>query len=140
MRVLALDVGTVRIGVAVSDPLGISAQPVDTIQVQGRKKDATLVLEFLDELEAQSIVIGLPLSMNGSENEATRIARRFGEELERQRSDLVVEFQDERFTTAQAERVLIESGMRRKKRKQYVDRTAAVLILQAWLDSRPMEF
>ncbi len=89
-------------------------------------------------MEAETVVVGLPLSMDGSENESTRIARRFAEEMQKQRKGLVVEFQDERFTTAEAERMLIEGGMRRNKRKQVIDQTAAVLILRTWLDTRAM--
>jgi len=136
MRILALDVGTVRIGLALSDPLGISAQPLQTLGSKGVARDVEAIAEIVQERGVETVVVGLPLSLNGHENEATERSRKLAEALETRCPELGLEFQDERFTTAVAEASLIEGGMRRKTRKSVVDQAAAVLILQAWLDQQ----
>ncbi|MCO4769658.1 MAG: Holliday junction resolvase RuvX [Deltaproteobacteria bacterium] len=130
---MALDVGTKTIGVAVSDPLGMFAQPVETIARTGRRADVGRVAELCDQYAPVRVVVGLPIGTDGSEMSSAKEARRMAKAVAGVVSGEVV-LLDERFTTAQAERVLIAGGMRRKKRKKVIDQAAAVLILQQWLD------
>ncbi|MBJ95174.1 MAG: Holliday junction resolvase RuvX [Rickettsiales bacterium] len=134
MRSLGLDVGTVTIGIAVSDPLGMFAQPVRTLRRTGRKADVAEIVSLVREREVGTVVIGLPLRTDASEGESAKEARRMAAALAAALPDIPMVLQDERFSTAEAERTLIEGGVRRKKRKQVVDQVAAVLILQSWLD------
>ena len=141
MRKIGLDVGDRTIGIAVSDPLGITAQGVTTLERVGIRKDAGKVLDMVKEYDCDTIVIGLPLSMNGEDSEQTQKVRDFRTMLEnKMRSTAMkgisVEWQDERLTTVQAERVMIEADLSRTRRKQIIDRQAAVIILQTWLDGQ----
>jgi len=141
-RILALDVGDKTIGVAVSDALSIIANGVTTIERIGIKKDTGKVIDYIREYDCGTVVIGLPLNLNGSDSVQTEKVRAFKEKLENKlRSlalqDVQVVFQDERFTTKLAEQVLIDGGVRRENRKKYIDKQAAVLILQSYLDSLP---
>lgn len=141
-RILALDVGDNTIGVAVSDALSIIANGVTTIERVGIKKDTGKVIEYVREYDCGTVVVGLPLNLNGSDSIQTEKVRAFKEKLENKlRSmslqDVQVVFQDERFTTKLAEQVLIDGGVRRENRKKYIDKQAAVLILQSYLDSLP---
>ena len=141
-RILALDVGDNTIGVAVSDALSIIANGVTTIERVGIKKDTGKVIEYVREYDCGTVVVGLPLNLNGSDSVQTEKVRTFKEKLENKlRSmalqDVQVVFQDERFTTKLAEQVLIDGGVRRENRKKYIDKQAAVLILQSYLDSLP---
>lgn len=139
MRVLGLDIGDKTVGVAVSDPLLISAQGVTTIERVGIRKDTTKVLEYIKEYNCDAVVAGLPLMLSGEDGPQTQKVREFVEMLNNKmhsngiKYDVV--FQDERFTTKIAENVLIEADMSRKKRGQIIDRQAAIIILQSWLDS-----
>ena len=139
MRTLALDVGTRTIGVAISDPLGIIAQPVTTIQRTGRKADTAEVLGIVTDREVGRIVVGLPMRQDGTEGDSAKEARRQAAAVEAAIAasglEVPVVLEDERYTTAQAERALIRQGVRRKKRKKVIDQIAAVLILQSHLDS-----
>jgi len=142
MRRIGLDVGDKTIGVAVSDNLGITAQGITTIERVGIRKDTTRVLEMIEEYGCGTVVIGLPLSMNGSESEQTKKVREFGTMLTNKlvstgHKDVDVVWQDERLTTVQAEKILIEGDVRRKDRKKVIDKQAAVLILQTYMDSHP---
>jgi putative pre-16S rRNA nuclease len=133
-RVLGLDYGARRIGVAISDPLGITAQPLTTV----RNKKATCLTELsqlIKEKEVTLIVVGLPRHMNGQEGEKARAAREFGGSLSQQ-AQVAVEYSDERLTTVVAQRVLTESGMSGEKKRGVVDKLAAVLILQNWMDAQ----
>ena len=132
-RVLALDVGERRIGVAVSDPLGITAQSVDTIHRTSLSNDLDKIAGFLAAYNTDRLLLGLPSTLSGEEGMQARITREFSEHLTAR--GWQVRFYDERMTTAIARGALIESGMRRDKRKQYIDRVAATLILQSFLDS-----
>ena len=139
MRVIALDVGDKTIGVAVSDPLMITAQGVTIIDRIGIRKDADKVLQMIREYECTTVVIGLPLNLDGSDSVQTQKVRDFRTMLEnKMRSTAVkgvdVVFQDERFTTKMAESVLIDADVSRKKRKTVIDKQAAVIILQSFLD------
>ena len=139
MRILGLDIGDKTIGVAVSDPLFISAQGVTRIERIGVKKDTTKVLEYAKEYEAGTIVSGLPLMLSGEDSPQTQKVREFVEKLQNKARStgmkLEFVFQDERFTTKIAEDVLIAADMRREKRKTIIDRQAAVIILQSYLDA-----
>lgn len=139
MRKLGLDVGDKTVGIAVSDPLGISAQGITTLQRVGIRKDTGKVLDYVKEYACDTIVIGLPLSMNGTDSAQTEKIREFRRMLENKMRSTGIKgvqviWQDERMTTVQAERVLIEADVSRKKRKEVIDKQAAVLILQAYLD------
>jgi putative Holliday junction resolvase len=131
---MALDVGTRTVGVAVSDPLGMFAQPVETIARTGRTADVARIVALCDEYAPGRIVIGLPLGTDGVEMSSAAEARRMASAVVAALPEVAVVLLDERFTTAQAERSLIASNVRRKKRKQVIDQVAAVLILQQWLD------
>ena len=133
-KILALDYGSKRIGVAVSDPLGITAQPVTVIHRKGKKKDIPELLEIIKEREVDKIVIGLPLNMSGSKGTLYDEVKKFGTLLEK-KSSLPVDYFDERLTTMQAEKVLISGDVSRNKRRKVIDKMAAVLILQNYLDS-----
>ena len=132
-RIIAVDVGDRRIGVAMSDLLGITAQPVETYWRKNRAADIEHFVKLLAEREADVIVCGLPLNMNGSEGSQAADTREFANALSAA-SGITVEFADERLTTAMARRSLIEGGMRRDKRKNVVDQVAAVHILQTYMD------
>ncbi len=137
MRVLGLDYGSKTVGVAVSDPLGLTAQGVETIwRKQENKLRRTLarIEELVKEYQAERIVIGLPRNMNYTMGERAEKSLEFGEMVEK-RTGLPVIMWDERLTTREAERALMEAGVRRENRKDYLDSVAAVLILQGYLDS-----
>ena len=136
-RILGLDFGSKTVGVAVSDPLGITAQGVEIIRrEQENKLRRTLArIEALaKEYQVNSIVLGFPKNMNNTVGERGEKTLAFGEMLKR-RTGLPVVLWDERLTTVTANRVLMESGVRREERKEYVDKLAAVFILQNYLDS-----
>lgn len=133
MRVLCLDVGEKRIGVAVSDPLSITAQGVETIFTRGPENDAMRVRELCGQYLTDRVLVGLPRQLNGEEGYQAQRVRDFARRLTL--FGLNVRFQDERFTTRSATRALIEGKMRREKRKEVVDMLAATLILQAFLDA-----
>lgn len=140
MRKIGLDVGDRTVGIAVSDPLGITAQGVTTLDRVGIRKDTGKVLDMVREYDCDGIIIGLPLNMNGTDSEQTGKVREFGTMLENKMRSTAMKgidiiWQDERLTTVQAERVLVEADVSRKKRKQVIDKQAAVLILQSYLDS-----
>ena len=136
MRTMGLDLGTKTIGVAVSDELGITAQGLTTVRRQSRAKDLAALKAVVVEYEVNRVVLGLPLNMDGSEGPRALATRKFGDLLVRDLS-LPVEYQDERLTTVAAERALLEGDVSRQKRKEVIDRVAASLILQGWLDSQP---
>jgi putative Holliday junction resolvase len=132
-RVIAFDPGSKRIGVALSDPLRIVAAPHAVLDAHDPWRE---IMELLEEYEPSEIVVGLPMSLSGEEGPAAQRARAFGEELER-RSGRSIVWVDERFTTKTAEEALIEGGVRRRERKQSVDKVAAAVILQHYLSSHP---
>ena len=137
MRILCLDYGSKTVGVAVSDPLGLTAQRLDTIwRKQENKLRQTLarIKELVDEYQIEQIVLGYPKNMNNTVGERAEKALEFKEMLEK-RTGLPVIMWDERLTTVEADRTLMEAGVRRENRKQYLDGLAAVFILQGYLDS-----
>ena len=134
-RILGLDFGSHRIGAAVSDPLGITAQPLAALRRQGDRKDLEAIAAIVREYSVDAILIGLPLHMDGEEGTQAKRARLFAEKV-RERLEVPVEMWDERMTTVQAERHLIASGVRREKRKEIRDSLSAVFLLQSVLDYR----
>ena len=141
MRIMGLDYGSKTVGVAISDPLGITAQGIETIyRKEENKLRQTLarIEELATEYEVEKIVLGFPKHMNNTIGDRAEKSLDLKEKLER-RTGLPVIMWDERLTTASAERVLIESSVRREKRKQYIDKIAAVFILQGYLDSISMQ-
>lgn len=137
MRILGLDYGSKTVGVAVSDPLGLTAQKIETIwRKQENKLRRTLarIEELIAEYEVEKIVLGFPKNMNNTVGERAEKALEFGEMLKK-RTGLEIIMWDERLTTVEADRTLIETGVRRENRKQYLDGIAAVFILQGYLDS-----
>ena len=134
-RVLGLDVGSKRIGVAISDPLGITAQGLETIHRQNKRLDFIQLEKVIRDHEVIAIVVGYPLRMSGAEGIQAEKMQRFAEEL-RQRFPLPVHLWDERLSSAQANRLLRETEMSIARRGQVVDQMAAVLILQSWMDAR----
>ena len=137
MRILGLDYGSKTVGVAVSDPLGLTAQKVETIwRKQENKLRRTLarIEELIAEYEVEKIVLGFPKNMNNTVGERAEKALEFGDMLKK-RTGLEVIMWYERLTTVEADRTLIEAGVRRENRKQYLDGIAAVFILQGYLDS-----
>jgi len=135
VKLLGIDFGDRRIGVAASDALGLTAQPVTVLERQSLAEDIARIAELANRRRAQTIVVGLPLNMDGSAGPAARRARRFAAALRRELG-LAVELWDERLTTVEAERVLIASGERRARRRQLRDSVAAAIILQAYLDAQ----
>jgi len=134
-RILALDVGARRIGLAISDPLGITAQGLPTLQRKNKRTDFGYLEKLVREHQVREIVVGLPLRMSGAEGIQSEKMTAFAEELHR-RLGLPVHLWDERLTSAQANRVLREAELSIQKRAAAVDRMAAVLILQNYLASR----
>jgi putative Holliday junction resolvase len=133
MKILALDIGKKRIGLATCDRLEIAASPYSVIRAGKNAGDQ--VGEVLEKEEIESVVIGLPVSFDGVEREMCQIVRFFKNELGK-RINLTIEFFDERLTSKIAEASLIESGMRREQRREVIDAVAASLILQGYLDHR----
>ncbi|MCI5721332.1 MAG: Holliday junction resolvase RuvX [Firmicutes bacterium] len=140
MRKIALDVGDKTVGIALSDELGITAQGLMTLERVGIRKDTTKILDLVKEYNCDTIVIGLPKKLDGTDSIQTEKVYEFRTMLEnKMRStgmkDIDVVWQDERLTTVMAERVLIEADVSRKKRKEVIDKQAAVLIMQSYLDT-----
>jgi putative Holliday junction resolvase len=134
-RFIGLDVGKKRIGVAMSDPLGITAQPLKVVVRNGQGSEWISLKEVMGEYEPSRAIIGLPLHMNGTEGEQAEAARLFAKTFSRKHPDVRIIFQDERFTTAESERMLIEAGLSRAARRKKRDVIAATLILQTYLDT-----
>ncbi|HHW95215.1 MAG TPA: Holliday junction resolvase RuvX [Mogibacterium sp.] len=142
MRILGLDIGDKTVGVAVSDPLGIIATGVATIERIGIRKDTGKVLDYIKEYNCEKVIIGLPLNLDESDSIQTQKVREFRDMLENKLkssgslSKVTIEWQDERYSTAEAEDVLIEANMSREDRKKIIDRQAAIVILQRYLDRK----
>jgi putative Holliday junction resolvase len=134
-RVLGLDVGARRIGMAVSDPLGITAQGIETLQRKNKRTDLAELQRVIQHYGVVEIVVGLPLRMSGAEGIQSDKMQAFAQEL-RKRSGLPVHLWDERLTSAEANRLLRETDLSIEKRGKAVDRMAAVLILQGWMEGR----
>ncbi len=136
---MGLDYGSKTVGVALSDELGITAQPIMTI---GRKSENKLrktlaqIEELIDAYEVSFVVLGYPKNMDNTEGARVEATKEFKEHLER-RTGIDVILWDERLTTAESERILMESGVRREHRKEYIDKMAAAIILQSYMDANP---
>ena len=134
-RVLGLDLGARRIGVAVTDELGLSAHPQATLERHGGQRDLDGIRELVRAHGATRVVIGLPLTPEGERGKAALAAERFAERL-RAVLDVPIELIDESFTTVEATDLLLEADLSRKRRKEVVDKVAAALILRRWLDAQ----
>ena len=139
MRKMGLDVGDKTVGIAVSDELGYTAQGIMTLERVGIRKDTGKIIDMVKEYGCDTVVIGLPKNLNGSDSIQTEKVREFRTMLEnKMRStgmkDIKIVWQDERLTTVMAERVLIAADVSRSKRKKVIDKQAAVIILQSYLD------
>lgn len=140
MKKIALDVGDKTIGVAVSDALNITAQGITTIERVGIRKDAGKVMDLIREYDCDTVVIGLPKKLDGTDSPQTEKVYEFKTMLENKMKssgmgNVNIVFYDERLTTVMAEKVLIEADLSRNKRKKVIDKQAAVIILQSYLDS-----
>ncbi|MBR1853199.1 MAG: Holliday junction resolvase RuvX [Lachnospiraceae bacterium] len=141
MRIMGLDFGSKTVGVAISDPLLITAQGVEIIRRKDENKlrqTLARIEELIVEYEVDELVLGLPKHMNGTEGVRVELTMEFKDKLER-RTGLPVVMWDERLTTVAADRTMIEAGIRREHRKEYVDMLAATFILQGYLDKRNNE-
>ena len=141
MRILGLDYGSKTVGVAVSDPLGLTAQGVEIIRRKSESKQRQTLArieELAKEYQAEKIVLGFPKHMNNTIGDRAEKTLEFAEVLKR-RTGLPVVMWDERMTTVEANRTLMEASVRREDRKEYVDKLAAVFILQGYLDFRQMQ-
>lgn len=133
-RILALDLGKRRIGLAVSDPLGITAQGLPNLERTNKRTDLAALARIAQERGASLILMGNPINMRGSEGRQSAWVREFAAALERE-TGLPIQFWDERLTTVEASRVLRSSGISIEKRAAAVDRLSAVILLQSYLDS-----
>ena len=138
---MGLDVGTKTVGVALSDELGITAQALTVVRRQNLKQDLAQLKAIATEHEVSTVIVGLPLNMDGSEGPRAEASRAFGKLVESLLAVSIV-YWDERLSTVAAQRVLLEADLSRAKRKKVVDQVAAAYILQGWLDSqvRPEEY
>ena len=134
MRHLCIDLGDVRIGLATSDSMGICATGLETYRRTETQKDLEYIAEIVKRENIGRVVIGLPVNMDGTSGERVEKARAFGDALKPLIS-AEIDYQDERLSTVAGERMLIEAGMRRDKRKKVIDKIAATIILQTYLDS-----
>lgn len=136
MRMMGLDYGDKTVGVAVSDEMMLTAQPIETIERERKNKlrrTFARIEDLIEEYDVETIVIGLPKKMNNEEGERCERTREFGSMIE-QRTGLTVVYHDERLTTVAADAVLQEGGVHREQRKRYIDKVAATIILQGYLD------
>ncbi len=137
MRIMGLDYGSKTVGVALSDELGITAQPIMTIERKSEnklRKTLAQIEELIDAYEVSFVVLGYPKNMNNSEGQRVEATMEFKEHIER-RTGLEVKLWDERLTTIESERILMEAGVRREHRKDYIDKMAAAIILQSYMDA-----
>lgn len=141
MKCMSIDLGEVRIGIAVSDSMGIIANGLETYNRKNLNQDVDYMVKVIKDYNIKCCVLGLPINMNGTEGPRVEKSREFAslieEKLKEQNIDCKIDYQDERLTTVSSERVLIESGMRRDKRKTVIDKIAATIILQTYLDCHP---
>ena len=135
MRILGLDYGSKTVGVAITDPMGITVQPLKTIvrdRESALRKTLKEIQQIVEENDVEKIILGLPLNMNDTEGDRARFTREFAEKL-RLRVSVPIEFEDERLTTMEAAEILDESGVKRSKQKKVIDQVAAQLILEQYL-------
>lgn len=135
MKILALDVGDVRVGLAYSDALELSVNPLESYRRKNTDEDFVHIADIIKSYKIQKIVVGLPLNMDGTEGPRVEATRQFVDSLMKY-TDLPIDWQDERLTTVTAENLLIEQKMRREKRKNVIDKVAAMVILSSYLDRK----
>jgi putative Holliday junction resolvase len=133
--VLGLDVGDKTVGIAKTDGLGLTAQPVKTLRRSGLASDLASLADLCREHDVTRVVVGLPLNMDGSEGPRAALARRFARKVEEE-TGLPIELWDERLSTAEVQRILIAGDATRRKRREVIDTLAAQVILQGWMDAR----
>lgn len=133
MKKMALDFGDVRIGIATSDILGILASGLETYVRRGLENDLLYISGLIEKLGVDTVVIGLPLNMDGTEGVRAQITKQFGDAL-LERTQAKIVYEDERLSSVTAENILIEGNMSRQKRKNVIDKLAATIILQGYLD------
>lgn len=133
MRILGIDLGEKRIGLALSDALGITAQGLETIHINGEHEIYSKIMKIVEEKNIDKIVFGLPKNMNGTLGPQAEKVQKIAQKLGKL-SHLPIDFEDERLSTMSAEKVLLEADTSRAKRKKVIDRLAAVIILQSYLD------
>jgi putative Holliday junction resolvase len=138
LRILAIDLGEKRIGLAISDALGITAQGLPTIQVKNEQEICPKIMETINERNVTQLVFGLPKNMNGTLGPQAKKVEECAQKL-KQLSGLPVDFEDERLSTVSAEQVLLEADTSRAKRKKVIDKLAAMIILQSYLARKGME-
>jgi putative Holliday junction resolvase len=136
LRILGIDLGEKRIGLAVSDALGITAQGLETIQLKGEYEVCPKIMKVIEEKNIGKIVFGLPRNMNGTLGPQAQKVQKIAEKI-KELSNLPIDFEDERLSTMSAEKVLLEADTSRAKRKKAIDRLSAVIILQSYLDRQP---
>ncbi len=136
MRIMGLDLGSKTIGVAVSDPLTITAQVLTSIHRTTLEKDLGAIVRLAEEYQIQELIVGLPINMDGSRGGAVDRVETFIGQLEARLSIRIIPW-DERLSTVAAERILLEGDLSRAKRRKVIDRLSAAIILQGYLDSRP---
>ncbi len=135
MRYLGLDLGNEKIGISLSDELLITAQPLIVLTRQGWKKDRVTLQKLIEQSSIKRIIVGLPKNMDNSYGERAKICQNFAIKLSGAFNNVKVYLWDERLTTVQAEKILINANVKRKERRKIIDKTAAALILQNYLDS-----
>lgn len=134
-RILALDIGHKYIGVAVSDPFGWTAQGLTTITRDKKSTEMDEIKSYVDRYKVQTIVVGMPINMNGTYGPSSAMVKEFSDSL-KEKLGVEIVYQDERLSSVSAENVLIEGSIRRENRKYYIDKVAATLILQTYLDQQ----
>ncbi|HTY24240.1 MAG TPA: Holliday junction resolvase RuvX [Desulfomonilaceae bacterium] len=138
MRILGLDIGSKRIGVAVSDELGLTAQGVETLICKDQERDVGAIVDLAENYGVEEIVVGIPFNMDGTEGPEVEKVRSIAQRI-KQRVRVPVREWDERLSTVAAERVLLEADMSRRKRRKAIDKVAAVIILQGYLDRQHLK-
>ena len=135
MKIMALDVGDARIGIAYADALELSVNPLESYVRKNTENDYIHIAKLIKDYRIERVVVGLPLNMDGTEGDRVEKTKVFADTL-RNYTDVQMVWQDERLTTVTAERLLIEQGMRREKRKTVIDKVAAMVILSSYLESK----
>lgn len=135
MKIMALDVGDARIGIAYTDALELSVNPLESYVRKNTENDYIHIAKLIKDYRIERVVVGLPLNMDGTEGDRVEKTKVFADTL-RNYTDVQIVWQDERLTTVTAERLLIEQGMRREKRKTVIDKVAAMVILSSYLESK----
>ena len=134
LRILGIDYGNKRVGIAVSDAMGWTAQPLATLKMHGHKELLEEIKVYIDKYDAEKIIVGMPYNMDGSMGKRAEITQAFINFLKKN-LDIEIEIQDERLTSSQAENILLEADVSREGRKEVIDKLAAALILQTYLDA-----